>query len=396
MNDFNLNVEQYNVNDLLDIFELKQPYTMKQLNTNYETILDVLNKEQDPEDKLQHEKIKQFYKDAKNKLVKNLDKNETFELSENKIIVNRVDEPIQTEFGLRNIKNKIDFKHLINKIDQKKISYAVHFDSKFRKDYYSTPASKFMVHLAHPMKNVLSVLLKSIQLPNTWYSFSEEKGNNYFYMTDFSGNDPQEFKVVLQEGNHDTVSFRNNLTYYVKNTSGEWIPYTQTPPLTITISEITGKTTLLHSSSKKFILDFSVNNRPPIYNIGWYMGFRQGRYINDFTYTSEGLFNVARHTYVFFVLHDYKNNTTNKNIAMYENSFLVDDILAKIPIMNSSFTVNFDESNAQAYKRVYTSPVNISHFEIELIDEYGQLINMNNMDHSFTLEFECLYENEYL
>ncbi len=42
--------------------------------------------------------------------------------------------------------------------------------------------------------------------------------------------------------------------------------------------------------------------------------------------------------------------------------------------------------------RRYNGPVNIRNLFIKIIDQYGIIIDLNNMDFSFTLELEILYE----
>ena len=41
--------------------------------------------------------------------------------------------------------------------------------------------------------------------------------------------------------------------------------------------------------------------------------------------------------------------------------------------------------------RNYFGPVNISKLHISLLDEYGRILNLNNMDWSMALLFECIY-----
>ena len=41
--------------------------------------------------------------------------------------------------------------------------------------------------------------------------------------------------------------------------------------------------------------------------------------------------------------------------------------------------------------RNYFGPVNIEKLRVTLYDEYGRVINLNNMDWSCALTFECMY-----
>lgn len=44
-------------------------------------------------------------------------------------------------------------------------------------------------------------------------------------------------------------------------------------------------------------------------------------------------------------------------------------------------------------KRSYFGPVDIEKLEIKLLDEYGKILNLNNMDWSMVLTMECIYNN---
>ena len=49
-------------------------------------------------------------------------------------------------------------------------------------------------------------------------------------------------------------------------------------------------------------------------------------------------------------------------------------------------------TTAMNRSREYFGPVDIQNLTITLYDEYGRVINLNNMDWSFTLAFEKLYD----
>jgi hypothetical protein len=57
-----------------------------------------------------------------------------------------------------------------------------------------------------------------------------------------------------------------------------------------------------------------------------------------------------------------------------------------------SMIVN-DNNNSLAKIRRYNGPVNLSKIQIKVLDKFGNVIDLNNMDFSLTLEMEILYEN---
>ena len=51
-----------------------------------------------------------------------------------------------------------------------------------------------------------------------------------------------------------------------------------------------------------------------------------------------------------------------------------------------------DNNNPLIKKRRYNGPVNLRQLHIQLLDKFGAILDLNNMDWSFTLELELLYE----
>ena len=51
-----------------------------------------------------------------------------------------------------------------------------------------------------------------------------------------------------------------------------------------------------------------------------------------------------------------------------------------------------DNSCPLTKTRKYNGPVNIRNLNIKILDRFGETIELNNMDYSFTLELEVLYE----
>lgn len=87
-----------------------------------------------------------------------------------------------------------------------------------------------------------------------------------------------------------------------------------------------------------------------------------------------------------------KNNNTNYRSKAPTNS----DILAIVPVKQSgqqtgSLLVEFG-GTLQDNKRVYFGPVNIERMAIRLLDDKGNVLNLNGSDWCFTLICECLYQ----
>ena len=126
---------------------------------------------------------------------------------------------------------------------------------------------------------------------------------------------------------------------------------------------------------------------------GWIMGFRLANYLNiTEPITSEGMFDAAGDRYIYVAINDYQKNNNALNMVCFDNSIMEEDIIGKIPVTTGKLSIIITENNSLVKTRKYNGPVNIRNLHIRLLDKFGEVLDLNNMDFSFTLEFEILYE----
>ena len=66
-------------------------------------------------------------------------------------------------------------------------------------------------------------------------------------------------------------------------------------------------------------------------------------------------------------------------------------ILARIVTKNENFDYTIlDTSDDNDKQRDYTGPANIEKLHIKLLDKWGNLVNLNNCNYSFILEFTTI------
>ena len=129
--------------------------------------------------------------------------------------------------------------------------------------------------------------------------------------------------------------------------------------------------------------------------MGWLLGFRLGTYIGiQDCIVSEGLFDAGGDRYIYVCINDFQYNNNNSNIVCFDKSILNEDVIAKIPMINGKLSLIVNDNNQVLAKlRRYNGPVNLSRLQIKILDKFGTVIDLNNMDFSFTLEMEILYES---
>jgi len=261
----------------------------------------------------------------------------------------------------------------------------------FRHNYYQSNPSNFLYLLPVEIKNVVSMRLVSIELPNSWYLFSSAQHNNVFFIE--SGGTT--FKIVIPDGNYDMDTLQTflNTTYFDESGTDTAL---KSLHFSIDRQNFKSRFEVLAEEGGEFHFRFVQEISQNIMNTaGWILGFRLGLYprISE-VLVSEGLFDAGGDRYVFVVLNDYQYNNNTQNTVCFDQSVLNEDVLAKIPMVNGKLSLVVNDNHCPLSKvRQYTGPVNISKLQIKLLDKFGTPIDLNNMDYSLTVELEILYES---
>jgi len=269
----------------------------------------------------------------------------------------------------------------------------LNLNSCFRSNYYTCSSTDFSYIIPTEIKNVVSLRLASIEIPNTWYVFSNKQKNNTFKIK--CGTDT--YIIVIPDGNYDyeTLQHYLNNTYFYESqleTKLKYIKFSIDSTNFKTRFEITEEGLEINFHYSLHFLE-SVNDNL-MSTAGWLFGFRLPEYLNiTGDLQSEGLFDGSGDKYIYVSLNDYQYNTNLTNIIGFDKSVMSENILAKIPIVNGKLSIVIDDNNNPLIKtRKYNGPVNINKIHLKIFDKFGNIIDLNNMDFSFTLELEILYE----
>jgi hypothetical protein len=123
-----------------------------------------------------------------------------------------------------------------------------------------------------------------------------------------------------------------------------------------------------------------------------------GKYQQDYTSTQVVLPSAPRTLTNAQLFTINSINSNNNNLTNYlAKAPTSSDILAIIPVKTStgvptgSLLVEFSGS-LQDNVRTYFGPVNIERFAVKLLDDKGNILNLNGTDWCVTLIAECLYQ----
>lgn len=441
--DFDFNINNYTFQDIENFLGLNQGYTFNDVMKRKENMITIIidNKQYD---KSYRKKLVDFMEHSVVKVIDNIKKTVQqdngfiedydkllIEKDENKV----VNQTSTTSAGNKFVMNKNtvelddvigDKKQRVNPIEtfptnisrsnlnvikRKTFNQTVMMNTLFREDYTSTMSTDFNIVLPTYFKNVLSLRLSSLQLPNVMYNISAVNGNNTLYIEVDNGG--PNGVVTMPDGNYDINNFitvlqtQLNTQLSTTNFSVTYDQYTQ--KITITYTDPPSNpnfTMIFYVPTPKY--DKNKNLHKPdndyrkyecldisqIYKgFGWFMGYRKAEYSGATSYTTEAVYSSSPYEYIYFTLNDYNMSQSQNIFGMFSKSILGDNILAIIPVTSNSFNICFDNGvNLLEKKREYYGPVNIQRLKIQLLNQYGEILSLNNMDFSFSLEFEIGYD----
>lgn len=135
-------------------------------------------------------------------------------------------------------------------------------------------------------------------------------------------------------------------------------------------------------------------------NYGWIMGYRKEKYTKAGTYVSEGCYDAWGTKYLYIIIDDFNKSVNNFVVPAYNDFIGKTNILARISTEVAG-TLAFSQglslatnllNDSSIKKRYYFGPVDINRLRIEIVDEFGRTLDLNNMDWSMALNLVCVYD----
>ena len=419
---FDLNIQNYKLKELEEIFDLPQNYDQAIIELRELKLRENICSDSSVNDNMRNETL-EFLKKARDNLINSLNniRNKFKELNLSNTDISLRPSKIITESGSQYIIERDNtpfsqsfpsefYPGSINPLKKRSIRQYLNIDTRFRDNYYSTLSTNF--HLDLPMKfgSVLSMQLSAFEIITTYYVISKQYGNNFFWITINQTNGQiNKEQIIIPDGNYIPSDLLDYLNNYVSATGplGSKDAIFNSIVFTINISSSSSGSgqfvigfSELPSEGATITLDFQAstqgnpdNGTPLTLKLGWLLGFRLGIYENNVNYVSEGIVNLTGPKYFFLVIDDYNNNVNNGFYSAFNSSILNKNILARISYQDGSF-INFSENNLSLITapRQYFGPVDIQKLHIQLIDEFGRFIDLNNMDYSFCLTLQTVYD----
>ena len=407
----NLNIESLNIDELKDFFEIKGAINNQIIRLKINEYIDKANLLYTGQDK---KTVIDFINKAEVKMTDYCNSiNNSLHIND-KRLQNTIDENFKLDTFNLNYK-----KGTFNPLKKQTRILNLVINSIFRKNYHNTESTNFIYTLPASLKNVVSMKVASIELPNTVPAFNNKDITNEFTIITYTNNigiktDIEEHIIQMPTGMYSLdqiIEYLNESIFSqktkLKRVGINFYDYTGSVHFVRNKDSGTGDTNPDHH----FDIDFRISsnkNRPIQLNMGWLLGYRKPyyKYSEDYTqinnvdihnsyngFIPEAPINIFGTPYFFLHINDFNNNTS----PVYETTFqegLISSthIMDKIQNTGAKTIVQTNLSHNIDKIRRYYGPVNIDKLEIKLLDQYGRVINLLKSDFSFTLQIEILYD----
>lgn len=434
MDNLILNSDSYNDREIEKLLHLTAPY-----DTNDITKATQILKINIGNNNLESEKHREFLffidtisNRLQNKMTSFGDEHSVIQQGSNFIIENPdrlIGKNSKIENGRITLESKSAPPGYLNPLNVRTITQAISIDSRFRPNYYATKSTNYAIVLPAIQKNVVSLRVASIELPTTYYAISRNNSNSTCLIVDLSNNG-NGWVLTLPDGNYEQSWANNSKAAFIDSAMNAAIinavpvsidssgKITENPSgahltsgdFIYILDRISGKSLFTAVSggilsTEGFILRFNVDNMGNLnldtnlqMRLGWQLGFRAAEYVSNPTCVSEGICLVCGPRYGFISIDDHQKNTGPSYLVAYANSILQDNIITRINLAELIADVGVYQSSSDPglstqlnRTREYFGPVDIQRLHISLYDEFGRIIDLNNMDWSLTLAFEVLY-----
>lgn len=426
MSNINLDINTYNIGELERLLKLPKNYSSENIYYSKESIANTISKSNISESKKTELYI--FLDNIKNKLIENL-------LATSNAINNNSIYAIKqyngNQYIINNGENTLGDYKQTNKSLLKKI-YTI--DSIFRQNYElpDNPSHNYTIQLPETISRAITMSISSIEIPLTYHNVSNYYNNNVFtieildasstptqnsplliqlspglYESRISSYSPNDVRKIIcndieREINEkikmvNLIDISNNLKFVLEPKSG--------------FSCFTYDNSNSHLGNYKIRINFNVNNpnanlsncySNELYQkLGWQLGFRNNSLLiqqNDLFAISTGICHINYPRYIYIALDDFQSSSQN-HFAIASDSIVAPNIITRINILSLLEEKTAFKQGAYAgdiyynhkHIREYFGPTSINKLKVQLLDEYGRPFSLNNMDWSFIITFECLY-----
>lgn len=252
-------------------------------------------------------------------------------------------------------------------------------DSRFADRQFACTGD-FQIRMPSATKNIMRVALSSVEIPNAEWVFSAANGNTIFSTSVDNGANWTE----------QTIDERN-YTPSALVTAVHSKLLTAIPGSSLTLNATTGKVTLTLPAGaivQWYDPNSALRTRSTYWGLGYYLGFRAPVSGAGGTIYGASIVTTASNSYYLLQLL-IPDPLESLQHRLYDGSWV--GAFAKVVLRDGAYrAMEFDDGGNMLRKEfTFLSPTNITNLRIRLLDPFGEVVNLHDVNWSLTLE---LYE----
>jgi hypothetical protein len=289
---------------------------------------------------------------------------------------------------------------MTNVVKPVRIKY-INLDTKFADDYVNNTTnpsnlltynqSSYTFTLPQRINDVKSIKVQTSEVPMTFYNISAFNGNNVMSVKVGTGTP---IIISVPDGNYTVSSLISAISSQFTSNS--------ISGFSITNSSLNNKTTFANTNGSAITLNFAINPDGTFdkYNfknkLGWALGFRKTSYTiaqTNGTLISESIAQL-NWKYLYLALDEFSNGNQNSFASQMSSSLINKNILAKIVLNKTTYDfgtilgTNANIGNLLSDIRSYNGKIDIQKLKLQLLNEYGNVVNLNGADFSVGIQIE--------
>lgn len=255
-----------------------------------------------------------------------------------------------------------------------------------------TNSVKHTIILPENINDVKSMKVISAEIPRSYYNISESLKNNTFIV--HANNSENKISVVISisDGDYTNLTIESaintaiidagitDLTYSVSGTNSKFESKNSYGHTLIFDNIVTGLSQNINSNSK----------------LGWILGFRKLSYIikNTTTLSSESFIDLNTIKYIFLVIDEFTNGFVNSMTSPVNDSMINKRIIGRIGVdmrlypLGSIIFTSVKSGNLVSDTRTYSGKVDFRKLSVQLVNCFGEPINLNGVGFSFILKID--------
>lgn len=287
-------------------------------------------------------------------------------------------EPKTTQYGSHMV--------MTNVVKNTKRKY-INIDTRFRDEYNSSQTANYNITLPERLTEVKTMTITNIEIPISFYNISSSNGNHVFKIK--NTNTDTTTIIDLSDNNYTTNVFTSINTKLHVVDSDLSLNYSNNKPY-------------FSSKTNNYEIDFAIDSNGNFdkyqvrSKLGWLLGFRDVSYnLSSGSSThSEALYDFNGTRYLYLAIDEFTRGNQHSFISPLPKSLINKNILARISLDSNSygfgsiFSANRMNGTLVSDIRNYSGKADLQKLNIQLLNEYGNPVNLNGLDFSFSMEVE--------